>query len=148
MARIRIKSKSHTKARYSNLAGLAAKLDAVEKTVARVTLPQFKAGDKVSVGVKIREGEKERVQAFEGVVIRKKNAGANKSFTVRKMSHGVGVERTFLETSTTIKSLDVLEVGKVRRAKLYYMRERQGRAAKIERDISSGQAAAAPAKSV
>src|SRR5262249_36339553 len=116
---------------------IAGKLAAVEKAQLRTDLPNFKPGDTVRVHVRIKEGEKERLQAFDGVCIARQNAGANRSFTVRKMSHGVGVERIFLDISPKVAKVDVVEEGKVRRAKLYYLRELEGRAAKIERDMAA-----------
>ena len=95
-------------------------------------LPQFNVGDTVKVGVKIKEGDKERVQNYEGVVIARKNGGAGESFTVRKISNGVGVERTFPLHSPLIASIEVVRKGKPRRAKLYYVRELTGKAAKIK----------------
>ena len=125
--------------------GLAARVAAVTKTVAKVELPQFKAGDTVRVHVKIKEGEKERIQPYEGVVIAKGNHGGGKSFNVRKISHGVGVERIFLENSPKVAKLEVLQVGRVRRAKLYYIRGLEGKAAKIEREVETTASAATSA---
>ena len=99
--------------------------------------PKFKAGDTVTVNYKIKEGEKERVQIFEGVVIAQSNRGINRSFTVRKISHGVGVERIFLESSPKIAKLEVVQEGRVRRAKLYYLRGLEGKAARIEREVET-----------
>lgn len=117
--------------------GLAERIAAVEKSLAKAELPQFKAGDTVRVHVRIKEGDKERIQAYEGVVIARGNHGAHKSFTVRKMSHGVGVERIFLETSPKVAKIDVVQEGRVRRAKLYYLRGLEGKAAKIEREVET-----------
>lgn len=122
---------------------LAARVAAVEKATMRTDFPQFQPGDTVRVHVRIKEGEKERVQAYEGVVITRKHGGGSKSFTVRKMSHGVGVERIFLEASPKIAKLEVVQEGRVRRAKLYYLRGLEGRAAKIEREVETLAAAAA-----
>ena len=94
-------------------------------------IPDFRSGDSVRVHVKVVEGERERVQAFEGVVIRMRRGGVNSSFTVRRVSHGVGVERTFLFYSPLIEKVQVVRVGHVRRAKLYYLRHRVGKAARI-----------------
>jgi large subunit ribosomal protein L19 len=124
--------------------GLAAKVAAVEAKV-NVKHAEFKAGDTVRVHVRIKEGEKERVQAYEGVCIGKRGGGGNKSFNVRKISHGVGVERMFMENSPKIAKIEVVQSGKVRRAKLYYIRGLEGRAAKIERDIETTASAAASA---
>ncbi len=96
------------------------------------TLPAFKAGDTVVVQVKVKEGERVRLQSYEGVVIAKRNRGYNSSFTVRKISHGVGVERVFQNSSATVDSVEVKRRGDVRRAKLYYMRDLSGRAARIK----------------
>lgn len=94
-------------------------------------LPEFGPGDTVVVQVKIKEGDRERLQAFEGVVIGKRNRGLNSSFTVRKISHGVGVERTFQNFSPLVDSVTLKRRGDVRQAKLYYLRELTGRAARI-----------------
>jgi len=94
-------------------------------------LPAFGPGDTIVVQVKIKEGDRERLQAFEGVVIGKKNRGLNSSFTVRKISHGVGVERTFQTYSPLVDSVKVKRRGDVRQAKLYYLRDLTGRAARI-----------------
>jgi len=94
-------------------------------------VPDFGPGDTVEVQVKVKEGNRERLQAFEGVVIAKRNRGLNSSFTVRKISHGEGVERVFQTYSPLIASIKVKRRGRVRRAKLYYLRERRGKAARI-----------------
>lgn len=99
-------------------------------------LPQFAQGDTVVVNVKVKEGNRERVQAYEGVVIALKNAGLNSSFTVRKISHGYGVERVFQTHSPTIDSVTVKRRGKVRAAKLYYLRGLEGRKARIKEDLA------------
>jgi large subunit ribosomal protein L19 len=101
------------------------------------TLPKFSPGDTVVVNVKVKEGNRERVQAYEGVVIAKKNAGLNSAFTVRKISHGTGVERVFQTHSSVIESLTVKRRGSVRGAKLYYLRGLQGKAARIKEDLSA-----------
>ena len=98
-------------------------------------LPDFNPGDTVVVQVKVTEGDRERVQAYEGVVIAKKNRGLNSSFTVRKISHGEGVERTFQTHSPTISDISVKRRGNVRRAKLYYLRDRAGKSARIEEKV-------------
>ncbi len=98
-------------------------------------LPDFVPGDTVVVQVKVKEGERERVQAYEGVVIARKNRGLNSSFTVRKISHGEGVERVFQSHSPAIADVQVKRRGNVRRAKLYFLRERSGRSARIEEKI-------------
>lgn len=99
-------------------------------------LPSFEPGDTVVVQVKVKEGERSRLQSFEGVVIAKRNRGYNSSFTVRKISHGVGVERVFQCSSQAIDSVEVKRRGDVRRAKLYYMRELSGRAARIKEKLT------------
>ncbi len=98
-------------------------------------VPPFAPGDTVSVQVLFREGSRERIQSFEGVVIGRRNRGLNSSFTVRKMSHGVGVERTFQMHSPMIAGIEVKRRGDVRQAKLYYLRERRGRAARIREKV-------------
>ncbi len=100
------------------------------------TLPEFSPGDTIVVNVKVKEGNRERVQAYEGVVIAKKNAGLNSAFTVRKISHGTGVERVFQTHSRIIDSVEVKRHGKVRGAKLYYLRGLEGKAARIKEDLS------------
>ena len=99
-------------------------------------LPAFSPGDTVVVNVKVKEGNRERVQAYEGVVIAKKNAGLNSAFTVRKISHGTGVERVFQTHSPAIDSVSVKRRGKVRGAKLYYLRGLEGKKARITEDLS------------
>lgn len=98
-------------------------------------LPEFNAGDTVIVKVKVKEGKTERIQAFEGVVIAKRNRGLNSAFTVRKISHGEGVERVFQTHSKLIAGVEVKRRGSVRRAKLYYLRELRGRAARIKEKL-------------
>ncbi len=100
-------------------------------------VPEFSPGDTVVVQVKVKEGQRERLQAFEGVVIAKKNRGLNSAFTVRKISHGEGVERVFQTYSHAIAEIEVKRRGDVRRSKLYYMRERTGKAARIKEKIKS-----------
>jgi large subunit ribosomal protein L19 len=134
--------KKRSKGLQKPLKGLAERVALVGKATMR-EMPQFKPGDTVRVHVRIKEGDKERIQAYEGVVIARQNAGASKSFTVRKMSHGVGVERIFLETSPKIAKLEVVQEGRVRRAKLYYIREREGKAARIDREVETQASAAA-----
>ncbi|TCO78556.1 50S ribosomal protein L19 [Chromatocurvus halotolerans] len=99
-------------------------------------LPEFSPGDTVVVQVKVREGTRERLQAFEGVVIGKRNRGLNSAFTVRKISHGVGVERTFQTYSKLLDSIAVKRRGDVRQAKLYYLRDLSGKAARIKEKLS------------
>lgn len=98
-------------------------------------LTSFSIGDTVKVGVRIREGKTERVQMFEGTVIAIKGSGISKTFTVRRVSYGVGVERVFPLHSANVDSVEVIRKGKVRRAKLYYLRDRVGKAAKVKEDI-------------
>lgn len=100
----------------------------------KTDVPELRAGMTVNVGVKIKEGEKTRIQAFEGMVIKVQGSGIGKTFTVRKMSSGVGVERTFPIHSPIIDKIKVLRNGKVRRSRLYYLRERSGKSARIEED--------------
>ena len=97
--------------------------------------PQFEIGDTVRVHVNIREGERERVQMFEGTVIAKRGSGVSETFTVRRVSYGVGVERVFPVNSPNVKGVDVVRNGKIRRAKLYYLRDRVGKAAKVKEQI-------------
>ena len=99
-------------------------------------IPEFRSGDTVVVQLKIKEGERERVQSFEGIVIAKRNRGINSSFTVRKVSHGEGVERVFQMYSPAIDSLEIVRRGDVRRAKLYHLRGLTGRAARIKEKLS------------
>jgi large subunit ribosomal protein L19 len=110
-------------------------LEVLQKEQMRDDLPEFAPGDTVVVQVKVREGTRERLQAYEGVVIRIKKRGLNSAFTVRKMSHGVGVERTFQTHSPIIDSLTVKRKGAVRRAKLYYLRSRSGKSARIKEKL-------------
>lgn len=107
-------------------------IKAIETEQLRTDLPDFKAGDTLRVHVKVVEGEKERIQVFEGVCIRRKHGGVRETFTVRKVSYSVGVERTFPVHSPRIDKIEVMTRGRVRRAKLYYLRERSGRAARIK----------------
>ena len=99
-------------------------------------IPDFGPGDTVVVQVKVREGTRERLQAYEGVVIAKRNRGINSAFTVRKISHGVGVERTFQAHSPLIESVSVIRRGDVRQAKLYYLRDLSGRSARIKEKLA------------
>ena len=107
-------------------------IDQIEKEYMKENVPEFNVGDTVRVGVKIKEGDKERIQGYEGVVIARKNGCVRESFTVRKISNGVGVERTFPLHSPLVASIEVVRKGKPRRAKLYYVRELTGKAAKIK----------------
>ena len=107
----------------------------LDKLRERKQIPDFAPGDTVRVNVKISEGTRERVQAYEGVVIGRSGSGINESFTVRKISYGEGVERVFPVYSPTIESISVVKKGKVRRAKLYYLRDRRGKSARIAEKI-------------
>jgi large subunit ribosomal protein L19 len=107
-------------------------IQAVEETQLKKQLPAFRPGDTLRVQVKVVEGDKERLQAFEGVCIRRRGAGLSATFTVRKVTYGVGVERTFPIHSPSIDRIDVLREGIVRRAKLYYLRKLRGKAARIK----------------
>ncbi len=112
--------------------------DIIDRDSIRDDVPEFRAGDTVKVHVRVVEGSRERVQVFQGAVLRRQGSGVRATFTVRKVSFGVGVERTFPVHSPTIAKIEVVTYGDVRRAKLYYLRERHGKAAKIkERRISS-----------
>jgi len=107
-------------------------LEQIEKEQMRTDLPDFRPGDTVKVHVKIKEGEKERIQIFEGTIIRKRLGANRSSFTVRKVSYGIGVERIFPTHSPAIDRIEVVQRGKVRRAKLYYLRQLKGKAARIK----------------
>ena len=109
--------------------------ESVKKILTTKKIPQFFAGDTIKVGVRIAEGIRERIQYFEGVCIAKKNRSINSSFTVRKISFGEGVERTFALYSSIIGSIKVIRSGQVRRAKLYYLRDRKGKSARISEKI-------------
>lgn len=104
----------------------------IEKEYMKADVPQFNVGDTVRVSVKVKEGNRERIQAFEGIVIAKKNGSVRESFTVRRVSFGVGIERTFPLHSPRIADIKVIKQGRVRRAKLYYLRNLSGKAAKIK----------------
>ncbi|MFD1216236.1 MULTISPECIES: 50S ribosomal protein L19 [Microbulbifer] len=108
----------------------------LEQEQLKAELPEFAPGDTVVVQVKVKEGNRERLQAFEGVVIGKRNRGLNSSFTVRKISHGVGVERTFQTHSPLVDSIAVKRRGDVRQAKLYYLRDLTGKAARIKEKLN------------
>ena len=110
-------------------------IDAIEKENMKQSVPEFNVGDTVKVFVKVIEGTRERLQAFEGTVISRKNGGIRETFTVRRISFGVGVERTFPVHSPKIDKIEVIRKGKVRRAKLYYLRELTGKATKVKEDI-------------
>ena len=110
-------------------------VDAIEGEQLKQDVPDFRAGDTVVVRVRIREANRERLQAYEGVVIAKRNRGLNSSFTVRKISHGEGVERVFQTHSPVVAGIEVKRRGAVRRAKLYYLRGRSGKSARIKEKI-------------
>jgi len=116
-------------------------LRAVDNSQIRTDLPRFRPGDTVRVHVKIKEGDKYRIQVFEGVVIARKNNGVSSTFTVRKVSFGYGIERIFPLNSPIIEKLEVVKGGKVRRARLYYLRERRGKAARLKETGRSERAA-------
>lgn len=107
-------------------------IDTLEKQQLRDDIPEFKAGDTLKVHVKIREGDKQRIQVFEGICIARKHGGARETFTVRKISFGHGVERIFPLHSKVIDKIELVRVGRVRRGKLYYIRELRGKAARIK----------------
>lgn len=107
-------------------------IKAIEAEQLRSDIPEFKAGDTLRVHVKVIEGEKERIQVFEGVCIRRQNGSIRETFTVRKVSYSIGVERTFPVHSPRVDKIEVMARGRVRRAKLYYLRQRSGRAARIK----------------
>ena len=107
-------------------------IDQIEKEQLRNDIASFNIGDTVRVMVKVKEGEKERIQAYEGVVIAKKGSSVRETFTVRRVSFGIGVERTFLLNSPRIEKIIVVRKGKVRRAKIYYIRDLSGKAAKVK----------------
>ncbi len=110
-------------------------IESIEQEQINKEIPDFAPGDPVLVQVRVKEGSRERLQAFEGIVIAKKNRGLNSSFTVRKISHGEGVERVFQTHSPTVSAIQVKRRGDVRRAKLYYLRGRTGKAARIKEKI-------------
>ncbi len=111
------------------------KIQAIETAQLKSDVPVFGPGDTVSVQVKVVEGSRERLQAFEGVVIAKRNRGLNSAFTVRKISHGIGVERVFQTHSPAVAGIQVIRRGDVRRAKLYYLRNLRGKAARIREKV-------------
>ncbi len=110
-------------------------LKIIEKGSLKEEVPHFEVGDTVSVSVRIKEGERERIQLFEGTVIAKKHGGIQESFTVRRSSYGVGVERVFPLHSPFVENVEVIRRGKVRRSKLYYLRERAGKSAKVKQRL-------------
>lgn len=110
-------------------------IESITQEQIRTDLPKLLIGDTIKVHVKIKEGNRERIQVFEGTVISKKHGGINETFTVRRVSYGVGVERTFPVNSPKIAKIEVVRHGKVRRAKLYYLRDRVGKAAKVKEKL-------------
>lgn len=110
-------------------------IDQIESAQMQRKIPEFAPGDTVVVQVRVKEGDRERLQAFEGVVVARRNRGYNSSFTVRKISHGEGVERVFPTYSPTVAEVKVKRKGNVRRAKLYYLRDLSGKAARIEEKV-------------
>lgn len=107
-------------------------MDAISQEYLKKDIPEFNVGDTVRVHIKIKEGNRERIQNFEGFVLKRQNGGINETFTVRRLSSGIGVEKTFPVNSPKIDKIEVIKKGSVRRAKLNYMRERTGKAAKIK----------------
>lgn len=112
-------------------------LKSIEHEQLKNKIPQLNIGDTVRVHVRIKEGNKERIQVFEGIIIKKQGGGVNATFTVRRISYGVGVEKTFLVHSPMIEKVEVVRVGKARRAKLYYLRDRVGKAAKTKEKVGA-----------
>ena len=112
-------------------------IKSVEHEQLKNKIPDLKIGDTVRVHQKIKEGNRERIQVFEGIIIKKQNGGVNQTFTVRKISYGVGVEKTFLVHSPLVEKVEVVRVGKARRAKLYYLRDRVGKAAKTKENAGA-----------
>lgn len=112
-------------------------IKSIEHEQLKNKVPNLKVGDTVRVHQKIKEGKRERIQVFEGIIIKKQNGGLNETFTVRKLAYGVGVEKTFLVHSPLVEKVELVRVGKARRAKLYYLRDRVGKAAKTKEDIGA-----------
>ena len=112
-------------------------IKSIEHEQLKATIPDLKIGNTVRVHVRIKEGNKERIQVFEGIIIKEQGAGVNKTFTVRKISYGVGVEKTFLIHSPLVEKVEVVRVGKARRAKLFYLRDRIGKAAKTKEQLGA-----------
>ena len=112
-------------------------IKSIEHEQLKNAIPDIKVGNTVRVHVKIKEGNKERIQVFEGIVIKKQGGGVNETFTVRKISYGVGVEKTFLVHSPMVEKVEVVRVGKARRAKLYYLRDRLGKSAKTKEKVGA-----------
>ena len=116
------------------------KIKAIENEQLRANKLELNIGDTVKVHVKIKEGNRERIQVFEGTIIKKQNGGASETFTVRRVAYGTGVERTFLVNSPKVEKVEIVRSGKVRRAKLYYLRDRVGKATKVKEKITSKEA--------
>ena len=112
-------------------------IKSIEHEQLKNSIPEIRVGNTVRVHVKIKEGNKERIQVFEGIVIKKQGGGVNETFTVRKISYGVGVEKTFLVHSPLVEKVELVRVGKARRAKLYYLRERTGKASKTKEMVGA-----------
>ena len=112
-------------------------IKSIEHEQLKNTIPYLKVGDTVRVHQRIKEGNRERIQVFEGIIIKKQGGGLNETFTVRKTSYGVGVEKTFLLHSPLVEKVEVVRVGKARRAKLYYLRDRVGKAAKTKENVGA-----------
>ena len=112
-------------------------IKSIEHEQLKNKIPDLKIGDTVRVHQKIKEGNRERIQVFEGIIIKKQNGGVNQTFTVRKISYGVGVEKTFLVHSPLVEKVELVRVGKARRAKLYYLRDRVGKAAKTKEQVGA-----------
>jgi large subunit ribosomal protein L19 len=132
MAATKLKHRKTSKGVQVRQKNLSTIIENINAQYVRNDLPDYKAGDTLKVHVRIKEGDKERIQIYEGLVIKKANRGVHRSFTVRKISHGVGVERIFLESSQRIAKVEKVSIGKVRRAKLYYIRELSGKAARVQ----------------
>lgn len=136
MSKLVIKRKVANKGFYKRQTNLESKLNIVANELsakASTEVPTLSPGDSVKVHVRIKEGEKERIQIFEGLVIKISSNKINRTFTVRKVAHGVGVERVFAFRSPKVAKVEIVSQGKVRRAKLYFIREREGRAARLEK---------------
>ncbi|MBR6033311.1 MAG: 50S ribosomal protein L19 [Clostridia bacterium] len=112
-------------------------IKSIEHEQLKSKVPMLKVGDTVKVHVRVKEGNRERIQVFEGIIIKKQGGGVNSTFTVRRISYGVGVEKTFLLHSPTIEKVEVVRVGRARRAKLYYLRDRVGKAAKTKEQVGA-----------
>lgn len=113
------------------------KIKAIENEQLRADKLELNIGDTVKVHVKIKEGNRERIQVFEGTIIKRQRGGSNETFTVRRIAYGTGVERTFLVNSPKVEKVEIVRHGKVRRAKLYYLRDRVGKATKVKEDIAT-----------